>query len=538
MKNLKKSRQTANVFWPSNIHKFKPSVHEAFVDKLVLASQSLKHRWLDKSSGQRTEICRWLIEGLYQSYFAFPRSSLAIPLSKDAYSVGSTYEIPFSYRAVKDIVDASKETDFIEVVFGTYNPNGKGLVTRLRPKGRLLAHFERVGIKWRQMSPPNKLEGIVLSMKKAGKERRLVERDESSEVAKMQDSLLRINKFLSHQCISLDLPDVAFASGNFEATVNHLSVSTADVSLIENFRTAHSLQNVFLKRIFAQGSLQKGGRFYGGWWQSIPSRMRKRVTINGYRTIEFDYSGLACAMLYAMEGQALPSDPYDVGLINYVGIDDPRRKIVKRYLNAILNDESGRYRLDPEELAKLGITQNDLLQRIIKLHKPLERYLYSGIGVKLQYLDSQIAERVILRLLRINEVCLPIHDSFIVRVEATLDLVSAMKQEFFALFKQEVDMKAVFDFGPMNIATPRVLHGYPKGVGKFNTIWKDHLSNFKICNNFESTWESACLSEEEFDLRYLVLNEQISLAKDAGYGWLYEHFYRGLPKILPHSHAA
>ena len=537
MKNLKKSRQTANVFWPSNIHKFKPSVHEAFVDKLVLASQSLKHRWLDKSSGQRTEICRWLIEGLYQSYFALPRSSLAIPLSKDAYSVGSPYEMPFSYRAVKDIVDASKETDFIEVVFGTYNPNGKGLVTRLRPKGRLLDHFERVGIKWRQVSPPNKLEGIVLSMKKAGKERRLVERDESPEVAKMQDALLRINKFLSHQCISLDLPDIAFASGKFEADVNHLSVSTAEVSLTKNFRTAHSLQNVFLKRIFAQGSLQKGGRFYGGWWQSIPSRMRKRVTINGYRTIEFDYSGLACAMLYAMEGQALPSDPYDVDL-NYSGSNDPRRKIVKRYLNAILNDESGRYRLDPEELAKLGITQNDLLQRIIKLHKPVERYLYSGIGVKLQYLDSQIAERVILRLLRINEVCLPIHDSFIVRVEATLALVSAMKQEFFALFKQEIDMKAVFDFGPMNIATPRVLHGYPKGVGKFNTIWEDHLSNFKICNNFESTWESACLSEEEFDLRYRVLNEQISLAKDAGYGWLYEHFYRGLPKILPHSHAA
>jgi hypothetical protein len=172
------------------------------------------------------------------------------------------------------------------------------------------------------------------------------------------------------------------------------------------------------------------------------------------------------------------------------------------------------------------------------LHGPVEKHLNSGIGVELQFLDSQIAERVILRLLRINEVCLPIHDSFIVRVEATLDLVSAMKQEFFAMFKQDIDLKAVVDFGPMKIATPRVLHNYPKGVSKFNTIWEDHLSNFKICTNFESSWERACLSEEEFDLRYLVLNEQISLAKDAGCGWLYEHFYRGLPKILPHSHAA
>jgi len=374
-------------------------------------------------------------------------------------------------------------------------------------------------------------------MKKAGKERRLVEREESPEVAKMQDSLLRINKFLSHQCISLDLPDAAIVSGNFEPDFNHSLVSTADVTSVKNFRPASSLQNVFLKRIFAQGSLQKGGRFYGGWWQNVPSRMRKRVTINGYRTIEFDYSGLACAMLYAKEGLSLPSDPYDVGL-NYAGSDDPRRKIVKRYLNAILNDESGRFRLEPVELEKLGLSQQELHQRIIKLHRPVEKHLNSGIGVELQFLDSHIAEKIMLRLLIVNEACLPIHDSFIVRVEATLELVSAMKQEFFALFKQEIDLKAVVDFGPMNIATPRVLHNYPKGVTKFNTIWEDHLSNFKICNNFESTWERACLSEDEFDLRYRVLNEQISLAKDAGYGWLYEHFYRGLPRILPHSHAA
>ena len=537
MKNLKKTRQNFNIFWPSSIQKLKNSEHEAFVDKLVLASLSLKHRWLDKSLGQRTEICRWIIEGLYQSFFALPRSSLAIPLSKDAYSAGSLYAMPFSYRAVKDIVDAAKETDFIEVVFGSYNPNGKGLITRLRPKGRLLTHFNKVGIKWRQMPPPDKLEGIVLSMKKAGKERRLVERDESPEVAKMQDALLRINKFLSHQCISLDLPDVAFASGKFEANVNHSSVSTADISLIENFKPAHSLQNVFLKRIFAQGSLKKGGRFYGGWWQSIPSRMRKRVTINGYRTIEFDYSGLACAMLYAMQGQTLPSDPYDVGM-NYSGSNDPRRKIVKRYLNAILNDESGRYRLDPKELATVGITQNDLHQRIIKLHKPVEKHLNSGIGVELQYMDSQIAEKVMLRLLRLNEACLPIHDSFIVRFEAALALASAMKQEFFALFKQEIGMKAVFDFGPMSIATPRVLHKYPKGVSDLNTILVDHLSNFKIYMNFENTWENVCFSQDEIALRCFAMNEERALAKDAGYGRLYEHFLCGLPKILPHSHAA
>ena len=45
-----------------------------------------------------------------------------------------------------------------------------------------------------------------------------------------------------------------------------------------------------LRRVFGRGSFERGGRFYGGWWQNIPSAYRSVISINGKPTIEMDYS--------------------------------------------------------------------------------------------------------------------------------------------------------------------------------------------------------------------------------------------------------
>ena len=61
-------------------------------------------------------------------------------------------------------------------------------------------------------------------------------------------------------------------------------------------------------------------------------------------------------------------------------------------------------------------------------HSTISKYFGSGFGVKLQYLDSEIAEAVMLRML--PEPCLPVHDSFIVRVGQTSKLKLVMDEEF------------------------------------------------------------------------------------------------------------
>ena len=54
-----------------------------------------------------------------------------------------------------------------------------------------------------------------------------------------------------------------------------------------------------LVRIFSNGRFDYGGRFYRGWWQHVPSDLRKHITIDGKATNEYDYSQLNPHMIYA-----------------------------------------------------------------------------------------------------------------------------------------------------------------------------------------------------------------------------------------------
>ncbi len=94
----------------------------------------------------------------------------------------------------------------------------------------------------------------------------------------------------------------------------------------------------YLYRVFNNCTFEDGGRFYGGWWQHIPSALRRHITINGCRTIEADYSGLHPAILFAQAGMEIPSDPY----ARVPGASESRilRKHAKRTFNALLNASS------------------------------------------------------------------------------------------------------------------------------------------------------------------------------------------------------
>jgi hypothetical protein len=133
-----------------------------------------------------------------------------------------------------------------------------------------------------------------------------------------------------------------------------------------------------LKRIFNNNSFEEGGRFYHGWWQEVP------------------------------------------------------RDKVKRIVNILLNAES-------LASAKRAITQNmelgsmveEVLERIFKRHEPIMQCFYSGVGVKLQYWDSMIAEQVMLYMYgHHREPVLPIHDSFLVGFRSRDKLREAMEVVF------------------------------------------------------------------------------------------------------------
>jgi hypothetical protein len=534
MKDSRKDNAKFRVFWPSCIQVADDDMHADFVAKLSVILQKDGTRLAAKDVVARERACRWLIDGLYQSYFSLPQAPLLLPRSKAAYGPESLYGIPFGYRVVKQALMAAKEAGFVAVSNGVYVAGGGGELTRLRPVGRLLKHFITLGLRWHHTPPPDKHGGIFLNLGLGSNQRRLVQRDEASTVPMMQDNLFRINDFFSKQCISIDLPNAAFSSalGHDKATSEDGEMMPVG-NLTGDGTQAINMQHVFLHRVFAQGSLSKGGRFYGGWWQQIRSKARRRILINEDITIECDFSGLSCSMLYAMEGLAPPHDSYDIGL-NYVK-DDPRRKIVKRYMNAVLNDSSRRYRLKPKELECLGLSHVELHARLSDLHKPIAKHFNSGVGVELQFYDSVIAEQVMLRLMEQGEVCLPIHDSFIVRVNAVEKLQRAMTAAFSERFSQAPGFKLEFGYSGVAMRQPRpaiLLAEDLTPIEKFNR----HRAEFSLVSGFFNSWEQANFSDEEIDCRDRALDLEIRHRKDLGLPPIYQHKSYGLHlfKIAQH----
>ena len=190
-----------------------------------------------------------------------------------------------------------------------------------------------------------------------------------------------------------------------------------------------------LHRSFLNTEFTSGGRFYGGWWQIIPKLFRSHILIDDKRTVELDYSGLHPAFLYAQEAQQIPDDPYDVGL----NLD--HRDIVKRAFNAMLNAEKELKRAPQKlKIRQTGITRTELSNRLSELHRPIQHHFYTGVGNYLQFRDSQIAERIMLRFIKEKSgaVVLPVHDSFIVHHGYETELHDMMIEEFQRLCGQEI----------------------------------------------------------------------------------------------------
>lgn len=177
-----------------------------------------------------------------------------------------------------------------------------------------------------------------------------------------------------------------------------------------------------LYRVFNRGRFSLGGRLYGGWWQQARKTDREFLTIDGDPTVELDYPCLHPSMLYAMAGKALTSDPYV--------IDGWGRKLAKVAFNILVNARTPRQALAAiaERIGGEGCFEKArrLIEAIEAKHAPIADAFGSDAGLRLQRTDSDMAEHIVLTLVRKGVLALPIHDSFIVRMQDKEELMEAM----------------------------------------------------------------------------------------------------------------
>ena len=185
-------------------------------------------------------------------------------------------------------------------------------------------------------------------------------------------------------------------------------------------RLAFNSRYQYLHRVFNDESFKLGGRFYGAYHLAMPKELRKCLLINGEPTVELDFSALHIRMLYHLAGIDYRDDPYAVlcdndnneergvyKLVQLIAINaENRKKAVKGIRN----------RLRKNRIFD-GLTNEAIIARIErfkKVHPDIAKYLNTGMGLKLQNLDSRITDIVLRRFTLAGIPCLPVHDSYIV----------------------------------------------------------------------------------------------------------------------------
>ena len=382
-------------------------------------------------------ICIRLISSLYISWSA--DDMVSFPVRPAAYKAGRVGAVQLSHEYTQEAYKALKKLKWI-----TTKDNKKDY-TRIRASGGLKRTFEDIGIRWmpQELQPRDELVVLrdikrdkdgkpIRSGRSRKKEKYQCALPETSEVHLWRDNLEYINSELTKHCVSLDLSNI-----NLDALKKELAIKKGDQ---ETYKRLY-LHRVQLTRIFSRGSLSKGGRFYRGWWQSIPEIHRPHIRIDGKKVIEIDYSGISLRIISAQCGVNLPAgvDPYDIGLPNWQGSKDERRKPLKKVINALINDEDGDYKLVGTK-GFYGVTPRELRKLFQKTHPVVYERLADGIGLESQFVDSQIAESVMLKMFRDGIVCLPIHDSFLVPSGYHQILSSVMKDSFREITGPEISV--------------------------------------------------------------------------------------------------
>jgi|CEGF01.1.fsa_nt_gi hypothetical protein len=374
---------------------------ETVVNDILSASEPSNYK--PKTDKTRT-LVKVVISSLYAAYSSLSGGWVSFPKSRSAYSTKDPNKVPYSYREAIKVHESLEKLGWIKVLKG----NEQNGYTRISAAGHLKQVFEEQEFQWLPVELKPK-DQLVELYEKLSKNKRIrlelpTNPEYTSFVESTQDALHQYNAFITQQCICLDLTD------------DHLKQIAESISKDTN-RDPVCFYSTQLRRIFSRGSLQQGGRFYGGWWQQLPEKYRAHITINGEKTVEVDFSSVAFTILYAARGYYIEdgSDPYDIGLSDWQGKDDTRRKVIKVFMNAMINDDKGTYRLPADLQAKIGMSHQQLKTEVLRQHSAIADDLVAGKGLWAQFKDSQIAFSVMESLAQQGIPVLPIHDSFIVR---------------------------------------------------------------------------------------------------------------------------
>jgi len=238
----------------------------------------------------------------------------------------------------------------------------------------------------------------------------------TDEISRMEEQLRSCNTFIGKHHLGLSLPIEKVRTVLIECRSNPIDY------------TRNQLCRVFNE------TFSRGGRFYQGWWQEIPSDLRRYITIDGQLTSELDYSGQHLLLLYALNKDEFPwlrgnIDPYG----------EENRDLMKQVFLICVNEENRdkaiqairqEINYNHPDLTSTNQFINPLIDTTIEKHPELSDYFFSGMWAELQHQDSKIADYVLNHMRAKKILVLPVHDSFVVQDQYIHHLYAIMKEAY------------------------------------------------------------------------------------------------------------
>jgi hypothetical protein len=359
------------------------------------------------------------------------------------YSVSRYHDANITYRIhVTRAYETLIKLGYLAEVKKGVNADGAKFLTRYEATDKLTDLFsedDRITLKHLSNERVN-TELIRVQLRDAQGHKYLANYEETSTTIKMRDQMAFINDVLSKSAFDLEITRDELEQLEDRMHERAQERDGGDGRL--------RLQDVALYRVFNDVDFTLGGRLYGGWWQTIPSEYRRRIRINGKRTVELDFGTLHPTILCQEAGIRPPDDSYDIALrpqsFDAVRNPDAFRGLVKACFNAMLNS-TYRTTRPPRDinLKPWGLKWGQMVDAILEKHQPIADRFFTGQGLRLQMLDSTIAANLMENFAKQMGTVplLPVHDSFISHHGYENDVKAAMEAEFKKVCKADIRVK-------------------------------------------------------------------------------------------------
>lgn len=416
---------------------------DALSDELTMSEQRKKKRKASADLNFRRCVAAIVLD-LFRARLARPEYLVGIGKGRTQISDDRKVGYEPAFKTPDAFLDAMNDLEVVGYIetdkrFTSPIYGGKGETRRYRLSDSCLARLQAVGATVLDLIKSQSAPGLILKGRKDPKTGS-AKRIKFSSVPFTDEAARRlsiINECLSAHWYDLELSDTELADYGRRIVRGGLEAREGDD---EDYR-AIDLSARTLHRVFNNESWDEGGRFYGGWWQNLPKELRPYITIDFKRTIEIDYSGIHPAILLARAGYAVPDDPYGRCL---EGSTDPAlRECVKRTFNALLNAPSVIGLKPIEEFSEelTGKSWNDFKGFIVNKYPEFKGEFGTGEGLRLQRVDSDLAEEIMLACVSRGYACLPVHDSFIVHRGYEPEVKDLMKTVFERRFGVGANLK-------------------------------------------------------------------------------------------------